>query len=145
MKEVVIKTGMEKLDDILKEGLKNKGLYLISAYECLGTKTASKLTKSGKKVLFFSLETGKGQVGARLIRQGQGNIPFKIEDKIITLKDLKKQIVADKVEVAVVDFPEHLSFVEKSKESQITQELKLIAEELKILIICTLLLPQDSL
>jgi predicted ATP-dependent serine protease len=145
MKEIVIKTGTEKLDDILKEGLKNKGLYLISAYEGLGTKTASKLTKIGKKVLFFSLETGKGQVGAHLIRQGQGNIPFKIEDKIIIFQEMKEQIVANKVEVTVIDFPEHLSFIEKSKENQIAQELKLIAEKLKILIICTLLLPHDSL
>lgn len=140
-------TGITKLDEILDGELKKGALYLIASQPNYGKtsfaiQTAASIAESEKKVFFCSLGIIKEQIKDRLAKQGKGNVSIVIEDRSrITPCEIKELLVAEDADVAIIDYLGLISidgkFEDRRQEiSEITRQLKLIAKELQIPIIC---------
>ena len=140
-------TGITKLDEILDGELKKGALYLIASQPNYGKTSfaiqmAANIETSGKKVFFCSLEMIKEQIKDRLAKQGKGNVSIVIEDRSrITPCEIKELLVAEDADVAIIDYLGLISIDGKFKYrrqeiTEITRQLKVIAKELQIPIIC---------
>lgn len=140
-------TGITKLDEILDGELKKGSLYLIASQPNYGKtsfaiQTAASIAESEKKVFLCSLEMIKEQIKDRLAKQGKGNVSIVIEDRSrITPFEIKELLVAENADVAIIDYLGLISidgkFEDRCQEiSEIARQLKVIAKELQIPIIC---------
>lgn len=143
----VISTGMTGLDALLEGGFRNGNLNVIAAGPGMGkttfaTQFAAYIAKSGKRVCFFSLEMPNYQVKERLAKQGNADVPIIVDDaSAITPKYIRKKLVTEEADVAIIDYiglisPNKKRKISRIKEvSEIVFELKEIAKELDIPII----------
>ncbi|MBR3149801.1 MAG: DnaB-like helicase C-terminal domain-containing protein [Eubacterium sp.] len=140
-------TGITKLDEILDGELKKGALYLIASQPNYGKtsfaiQTAASIAESEKKVFFCSLGMIKEQIKDRLAKQGKENVSIVIEDRSgITPCEIKEMLIAQNAEVAIIDYLGLIyidgKFENRRQEiTEITRQLKVIAKELQIPIIC---------
>ena len=137
----VISTGMTGLDALLEGGFRKGNLNVIAAGPGMGKTTfamqfAAYIAKSGKRVCFFSLEMPNYQVKERLAKQGNADVPIIVDDaSAITPKYIRKKLVTEEADVAIIDYiglisPNKKRKISRIKEvSEIVFELKEIAKE----------------
>ena len=140
-------TGMTKVDEILDGELRKGALYLIASQPSYGKtsfaiQTAASIAESGKKVFFCSIELLKEQIKDRLAKQRKDNVSLIIEDRsVISPCEIKELLIAQNADVAIIDYLGLISiegkFEKRSQEiTKIIRQLKAIAKELQIPIIC---------
>ena len=140
-------TGLTRVDEILDGELRKGALYLIASCPgygktSLAIQIAANIAKSGKRVCFISLELIKDQLRDLMAKQGDGDASLFVDDRsALTTQEIKEQIIAQNADVAIIDYLGLISieckFEKRSKEiTEIIRQLKAIAKELQIPIIC---------
>ena len=94
-----VKTGYGDIDHILGSGMRNGGLYILAARPGCGKTTlalqiAEKVAKTGKQVLFMSLEMSKEEITAKRLAVETGITYDKILNGDLTNAEYKKVIEA---------------------------------------------------
>ena len=149
-------TGMTKVDEILDGELRKGALYLIASCPGYGKTTlasqmAGNIAKSGKRVCFISLELVKEQIEELMAKQGNGEVSLFIDDSsALTTQEIKEQIIAQNADVAIIDYLGLISIEGEFKyriqeTTEITRQLKVIAKELQIPIVCLSLLSRREM
>lgn len=148
-----ISTGFRLLDR-LTHGFKKSDLVYIGARPAMGKITfavnlTENIARSGKKCAFFSLDLSDEQLAKRFSIVNYNMIIY-IDDKPITTVSEMKQKVKDLkgVDCVVIDYfglitPE-IKRTDRTQESHdISRELKRMAKELDIPVICNTYLPRE--
>lgn len=148
-----ISTGFKELDR-LTQGFRKSDLIYIGARPAMGKTTfavnlTENIARSGKKCAFFSLDLSDEQLAKRFSIVNYNMIIY-IDDKPITTVSEMKQKVKDLkgVDCVVIDYfglitPE-IKRTDRTQESHdISRELKRMAKELDIPVICNTSLPME--
>lgn len=96
-KELPIPTAFCQLDNLLHGGILKERLYVLGAMPGIGKTTfciqlADQLFRSGKEILFFSLEMSQKQIFERLLVQKAGQIELQLQKSCATTLRLAEKI-----------------------------------------------------
>lgn len=152
-KKEMVSTGFMYLDR-LTHGFRKSDLIYIGARPAMGKTTfavnlAEKIASQGRKCAFFSLEMSEEWI-SKIFTEEKSYFRIFIDDKpIITVSEIKQKVIElENVDLVVIDYfglikPEMKREYKWQENQDISRELKIMARELDIPVICNTAIPRE--
>lgn len=151
----IISTGFKRLDEVLNGGLRKGALCFVGAREVctnttFATQLSSKINEQAGLVILFSLEKSKEIIEEMVWVQGKDPSWLIIDDAPENNTDAVKQRIKEvNADVVVIDSLDLMKSTEKKinriqETSFISYQLKKMAKELNVAVVCTVRLLSDS-
>ena len=155
MKTGIISTEFKKLDKVLNGGIRKGALCFVGAREgytntTFATQLSSKINETSGLVILFSLEKSKEIIEEMVCAQGKDPFGLIIDDAPENNTDaIKERIKEVNADVVVIDSLDLMKSTEKKinriqETSFISYQLKKMAKELNVAVVCTVRLSSDS-